>query len=271
MMKAILTGHTRGLGAAIASELLARGIGVLAVARGANDALSARFPTLLEQVRLDLSDGAGVAQWLAGGALARFLSGGQSTLLINNAGLVQPVGALDAQDPLAIARAIGLNVTTPLMLAAALAALPAAGQRRILHVSSGAARKAYAGWSVYGATKAALDQHARAVALDDVPGLRICSLAPGVIDTDMQSALRACSLEQFPSRQKFDALKRDGGLSSPQDCARRLVDYLLSDAFGQAPVADLRDLPAAIVQSEKSRFHSPHRNPAPVAAAPVSD
>jgi benzil reductase ((S)-benzoin forming) len=142
MMKAILTGHTRGLGAAIASELLARGIGVLAVARGANDALSARFPTLLEQVRLDLSDGAGVAQWLAGGALARFLSGGQSTLLINNAGLVQPVGALDAQDPLAIARAIGLNVTTPLMLAAALAALPAAGQRRILHVSCGAARKA---------------------------------------------------------------------------------------------------------------------------------
>ncbi|MGE5651882.1 MAG: SDR family NAD(P)-dependent oxidoreductase, partial [Bacillota bacterium] len=98
----------------------------------------------------------------------------------------------------------------------------------------------YPGWSVYCATKAALDHHARAVVLDKNDALRICSLAPGVIDTGMQAEIRASSLEQFPLRERFDALKRDGALTAPDDGAARLVDYLLSDSFGRDPVADLR-------------------------------
>ncbi|HAT29914.1 MAG TPA: short chain dehydrogenase [Janthinobacterium sp.] len=242
-MKAILTGHTRGLGAAIAAELLARHIPVLGLARARNTDLAGRFPAMLEECALDLADGAAVAGWLAGATLGRFLDSCGAVLLINNAGTVQPVGPLATQDGTAIARAVGLNIAAPLMLAGALAAAGGpALERRILHVSSGAARNAQAGWSVYGATKAALDQHARGVALDKTPGLRICSLAPGVIDTDMQAELRASSLERFPGRDRFDALKREGGLSDAASCARRLVDYLLSEQFGQAPVADLRQL-----------------------------
>jgi NAD(P)-dependent dehydrogenase (short-subunit alcohol dehydrogenase family) len=114
--------------------------------------------------------------------------------------------------------------------------------RRILHVSSGAARSAYPGWSVYCATKAALDHHARAVVMDNMRALRICSLAPGVVDTDMQAELRATGLERFPIRERFDNLKRSGQLTSPEACAQRLVRYLLSDEFGQNPVADLREM-----------------------------
>ena len=69
MIKAILTGHTKGLGAAIAADLLARGIGVLGLARGASADLAARFPALFEQVELDLADSAALAAWLGGGAL----------------------------------------------------------------------------------------------------------------------------------------------------------------------------------------------------------
>ncbi|MFC6519659.1 SDR family oxidoreductase [Undibacterium arcticum] len=240
-MKAIVTGHSRGLGAAIAAELLARNIRVLGLARRSNVALGQRFPAMLEQLELDLSDSAAVALWLAGDALRQFLSGCESVLLINNAGSLQPVGPIASQDLLAIARTVSLNVATPMMLASAVAAASIdAGDRRIVHVSSGAARNAYPGWSIYCASKAALDHHARAATLDQTAGLRICSLAPGVIDTDMQAEIRASASELFPLREKFDAMKRKRELSSPHDTAQRLVDYLLSEQFGQLAVADLR-------------------------------
>jgi benzil reductase ((S)-benzoin forming) len=241
MIKAIVTGHTQGLGAAIAAELLTRGIPVLGIARGAAPDLAARFPQTLAQAGLDLSDSAALGAWLAGGDIAAWLAGCDSVLLINNAGTVQPVGPLTMQDPAAIARAVSLNIATPLMLASAVAAArPPHAECRLLHVSSGAGRSAYPGWSVYCATKAALDQHARAVALDASVNLRICSLAPGVIDTAMQAEIRAASLAQFPLRERFDELKRAGELTDPAECAGRLVGYLLGARFGREPVADLR-------------------------------
>jgi hypothetical protein len=244
-MKAILTGHTRGLGAAIATELLARGIPVLGLARTANAPLAHAYPHTLQQAELDLADSASLAQWLLGDTLRRFVAGSPGVLLINNAGTLQPVGPIATQPPAAIARAIALNVATPMMLASAVASASSdARERRILHISSGAARTPYPGWSIYCATKAALDQHARAVALDPGPALRICSLAPGVIDTAMQAEIRATPETLFPLRARFDALQRDGALAPPEDCARRLVDYLLGDGFGATPLADLREVSA---------------------------
>ncbi|MBK4735799.1 SDR family oxidoreductase [Noviherbaspirillum pedocola] len=237
-IKAIVTGHSRGLGAAIVDELLARDVPVLALSRHAT---SASDPAL-SQVMLDLADLEALGAWLAGDALERYLGDAERVLLINNAGMLGPVGSLEIQDAADIGRAVNLNVAAPLMLSAALAAEAQGRERRILHVSSGAARNPYPGWSIYCATKAALDQHARAAAADGVPGLAICSLAPGVIDTDMQAEIRTVNPARFPLRERFEALKRDGQLASPQACAQRLVSYALSGEFGQQPVVDLRDL-----------------------------
>lgn len=245
-MKAIVTGYSRGLGAAIAEHLLARGYAVLGLARQPNDALQTRFPAQLTSVALDLANAQALADWLAGEALTEFVAGAEQALLINNAGTVQPVGPPGVLGAAAVARAVSLNIAAPLMLADTfVTATASACERRIVHVSSGAARNAYAGWSVYCATKAALDQHARAVAEDRVSGLRICSLAPGVIDTDMQLEVRTSADERFPARSRFEALKRDGALATPQACAQRLVTYLLSQEFGRQPVSDLRDVSGA--------------------------
>jgi hypothetical protein len=241
--RAVVTGHTRGIGDALAAALLERGIAVLGVARSLNASLAQRYPQALTEVELDLADTAQLAQWLGSDALRGFLAGAARVVLINNAGMVQPVGPLDTQDVAAIAGAVSLNVAAPLMMASAFAtASTDAPDRRIVHVSSSAARNAYAGWSIYCATKAALDHHARAVALDETRALRICSLAPGVVDTGMQAEIRGVSTEKFPSRGKFEDLKRNGQLASPEASAAKLVDYVLSDVFGQEPTADIREL-----------------------------
>lgn len=238
---AVVTGHSRGLGEAVATHLLARGIRVLGISRGTSDSLRRRHRDALTEVQLDLGDGAALERWLHNEELQQFFRSREVALLVNNAGIVQPTGPLPTQDIGTIARAVAVNVGAPLMLSAAFAvATDASRDRRILHVSSGAARNAYAGWSVYCATKAALDHHARAVVLDHTARLRIVSVAPGVIDTDMQAEVRATTNERLPSRQRFVDMKREGRLITPDNAGRRLVELLLSDGFGQEPVTDLR-------------------------------
>ncbi|PLZ03946.1 short-chain dehydrogenase [Burkholderia sp. WAC0059] len=244
-LRAIVTGHTRGLGAALAGQLLERDAIVLGLSRKRHETLAARFAERFSEVELDLADPARVAQWLAGDTLRRFVDGADCVLLLNNAGTVDPIGPLPVQEAGAIAGAVALNVTAPLMLASALVTA-AAGvpDRRVVHISSGAARNAYAGWSVYCATKAALDHHARAVTLDAGPALRICSLAPGVVDTDMQATIRSTGAGRFPLRERFEQMKTDGKLTSPEAAARQVIDYALSERFGSTPTADVRELAA---------------------------
>ncbi|WP_116137587.1 SDR family oxidoreductase [Trinickia diaoshuihuensis] len=243
--RAIVTGHTRGLGAALVEALRGRGIDVLGVARSrrAPDDSPAALPGRFEEVELDLSDSDALAQWLAGDTIAAFLRGAERALLVNNAGTVAPIGPCAVQQPADVGRAVALNVAAPLMLSSAFSAATAGLQdRRIAHISSGAARNPYAGWNVYCATKAALDHHARAAALDGEPALRVASVAPGVVDTDMQGEIRGTDDARFPQRERFAEMKRAGQLTSPRDAAGKLVDYLLSDAFGQTPTADIRSL-----------------------------
>lgn len=234
---AVVTGHSRGLGAAVADELLRRGIPVLGISRSRR----AGAASGLTEAAVDLAGEAALHHWLQGGALKQFLGDAARPLLVNNAGLLQPIGRLEQQDPVAVSRAVSVNVGAALALCAAFAhATGRAADRRILHVSSGAARNAYAGWSVYCATKAALDHHARAVVLDGTRNLRIASVAPGVIDTDMQAEIRSSPEDAFPDRERFVRMQKEGALRSPADAAKSLVDYLLSPGFGDEPVTETR-------------------------------
>lgn len=124
--KAIVTGHSRGLGAAIAGELLERGIPVLGLARRGNAELAAQHGDRLAEVVIDLADSAALAAWLAGGALGDWIADAQQVLLVNNAGTLQPMGPLALQEVDAVARAVAANVAAPLMLAAAFAQAGAA-------------------------------------------------------------------------------------------------------------------------------------------------
>lgn len=241
--KAIVTGHSRGLGEAIAAALLDDGVEVLGLSRKISAELERRTGSRLTQLTIDLAD----PSVLAGNDLAHhleaFLTDADRVLLINNAGMVKPIGPLGSGGAEAIVSAVTLNVAAPLALADLFQAITAPiADRRILHISSGAGRRGMAGWSVYCATKAALDNHARAVQEDAISGLKITSLAPGVIDTDMQADIRGATVEQFPALDEFKAMKTEGALTSPQAAGAKIAAYLVSDSFGADPVTDLRQL-----------------------------
>jgi benzil reductase ((S)-benzoin forming) len=243
MTKAVLTGHSRGLGAAIAQALLERDIPVLALSRKGNPDLAARYGDRLAEASVDLADAGACVAFAKGGELARFLEGAASALLVNNAGMVEPIGPAGELDAEAITRAVVLNVAAPITLADAfLKATARAEDRRILHISSGAGRNPVPGWSTYCATKAALDHHARTVVADARPNLRIESLAPGVIDTEMQAQIRATTPDQFVMRERFVTLKQNNELSDPKEAGARIVEHFLSKAFGFDTLTTLREL-----------------------------
>jgi benzil reductase ((S)-benzoin forming) len=239
---AIVTGHSRGIGEAIARHLLSRGARVLGVSRKRNETLANAFPETLHEASLDLADGSELSRWLDSDVPRRFIERAKTALLVNNAGVLQPIGPPAVQDLELVSRAVAVNVAAALMVTAWFArATSSAGERRVMHVSSGAGRKPYAGWSVYCSTKAAMDQHARCVALDAMPHFKISSIAPGVVDTEMQAEIRASTDDRFPERPRFVKMHRDNELPSPEKTGGKAAEYLLSDAFGAEPVFDLRD------------------------------
>jgi benzil reductase ((S)-benzoin forming) len=96
----------------------------------------------------------------------------------------------------------------------------------------------------YCAAKAGMDHFSRAVALEEAAlggGAKIVSLAPGVIDTDMQVQLRGAEAEMFPDRARFERLKAEGQLDTPATAAAKVLAYLQRPDFGSKPVADVRD------------------------------
>lgn len=243
----IVTGASRGMGLALAQQLLQPGHALLCISRQVNAELAAQAAQAgcpLEQWPLDLADGvvaaARLRTWLQQGGRRH-----ASATLINNAGVIPQIAPLSALDPADLAHALRVGLEAPMALSAAfLAATESWGvPRRILNISSGLGRRPMASQAAYCAAKAGLDHATRCLALEEAHkphGARVCALAPGVIDTDMQVQLRGADAAAFPDRARFEQLKSGGQLDSPEAAARKVLAYLHRADYGDEPVADVR-------------------------------
>ncbi|MDZ7653121.1 MAG: SDR family NAD(P)-dependent oxidoreductase [Burkholderiaceae bacterium] len=245
----ILTGASRGLGRAMASQLLAADLLLLTIERTPDASLPREARAAgaqIEQWALDVAHDLGVAArleaWLHQQAGQRFAS----VTLINNAGVIGTVGPVDLAPADEIATVLRVGLEAPMNLTAAFlrATVDWPCERRILNISSGAGRSPIAGWAPYCAAKAGLDHFSRVTALDEARrpnGAKIVALAPGVIDTSMQSQLRAADAAGFPDKQRFLDLHAQSQLASPDAAATKVLAYLARADYGKNPVADVRD------------------------------
>jgi NAD(P)-dependent dehydrogenase (short-subunit alcohol dehydrogenase family) len=246
----ILTGASRGMGLALAQQLLSPSHRLLCLARSINADLAAQAKMCgctCEQWPQDLADAPAAATRLRAWLRTFDPAACASATLINNAGVISRIGALEDSDDADVSNALRVGLEAPMLLTSAFldATRYWTAPRKVLNVSSGLGRRAMAGSAAYCAAKAGMDHFTRSVALEQAAlphGARIVSLAPGVIDTDMQAQLRSSDPAGFPDRERFVQLQAQHQLSTPDEAAQRLLAYLSRADFGEAPVADVRDI-----------------------------
>ncbi len=216
---AVITGASRGIGAGVAAAARAGGATVAACSRTktgeANDLCA------------DLSNPEAwpaVAIWLD-----QLLDAHQPArmVFVHNAATLTPIGFAGEVDPEAYRTNVLLNSAAPQVLgdAAIRAAHRTLTPTVLVQLSSGAGKKPYPGWASYCASKAAVDLWVRCVGIEQEArgGLvRTCSVAPGVVATEMQAEIRASTAEAFPMLERFHGLHAGGELDDPDRVGGRI-------------------------------------------------
>jgi NAD(P)-dependent dehydrogenase (short-subunit alcohol dehydrogenase family) len=226
IMKVLLiTGASRGLGAAVART--AAGIGAAVV-------LNARSAAPLQKLRDEIKDNGGEALALPGDvgqletcrrliaeSIAAF---GRLDSLVNNAAVIDPIAPIATADPHGWQTAVAVNLLGPMWLTQA--ALPHLRRRqgRVINVSSGAADYGIPGWAAYCTTKGALNQFNRVLA-EEEPAVTAVAVRPGVVDTAMQVDIRQKGATGMPedAHGRFVELHRQGNLLPPEKPGRAIA------------------------------------------------
>lgn len=172
-------------------------------------------------------------------------TGFSKIVLVNNAGMLGDVNPLGEMASNSIVNTIAVNLAAPTLLLNKFLGFYANSkvQKVVINISSGAGRRSIPSWSVYCATKAAIDmlstvaQHEQ---LEKETNTKVFSVAPGVVDTAMQEQIRSVDKTSFSQVDDFLELKQKGMLVTPESVAEKL--YLLAenpDRFSEV-VLDVR-------------------------------
>ncbi|CAG0931407.1 3-oxoacyl-[acyl-carrier protein] reductase [Thermoflexales bacterium] len=227
-----VTGAGRGIGRAVALALAEQGAAVALVSRTQHE-----IEMVAQEIRshggtaiaslLDVSNW-DMVHWTAQQIEAAL---GPIDLLINNAGVLEPLGKLWETDPEQAGRLIDINLSGAYYgMRAVLPGMIKRGRGVIVNVSSDAATAVAQGWSVYAASKAGLDQLTRTAAFDlKDTAIRVYSLHPGLVDTRMQETLRAATPDRLPpDRRKFFIDQKEAGKVQPPEAPARTLVWLCS-------------------------------------------
>ncbi len=171
----------------------------------------------------------------------------EKVVLINNAGWIGQVGYIGELAIEEYQKLLQINVLAPAFLMNEYVRRYKGAlhqERLVVNISSGAAKKVIDGWAGYASSKAALNlitQIAQEEANLTGSGIRFFALAPGVVDTDMQTAIRGSSKASFSALEKFIDLKQNGQLSAPSETAERIMYLLRHPAEFKEVIQDVRN------------------------------
>ena len=167
----------------------------------------------------------------------------EKLVLVNNAGWLGEVKPTSEISPQNIERAYQINLIAPSILCKLFLeqTQSVTSERIIINISSGAGKYPVESWSTYCASKAGIDLFTRVLRLDH-PDVKSFSIAPGIVDTEMQGEIRTLDEDDFPDRQRFIDYKNNGELSSPSDVAIKLLRIIQQPNIARDYVFSLRDL-----------------------------
>lgn len=223
-----ITGSSSGIGKALAEELLASPNNVV---HG-----MARHETIVHEryrhTTLDLAWQEAILNF----CFEQHPDDTKRIVLVNNAGTLGDMGYLGEMEDKDIAASLNVNMVAPAVLTNKFlhqfANHPA--EKVIINITSGAATAAYDGWSIYCTSKAGIDMltrvaHAERQQRNDGK-THILAVAPGVVDTAMQSKIRSTSENKFSRVEKFHDLKNNNQLYKPADVAKQLAAIISNPA-----------------------------------------
>lgn len=205
----VITGASFGIGAQATRVFTQAGARVVLLARseGAIQKLAAEFPDSTLAVKCDVSDFLQV-EYAMGRAQEHF---GSLDVLINNAGVIQPINRLADSDPSEWAKAIDINLKGVYFCArAVLPIMLSQGAGSILTVSSGAASNPVEAWSHYCASKAGAAMLTRVIDVEERhQGIRAIGLSPGTVATQMQRDIKASGINPVSQMDWNDHIPPD--------------------------------------------------------------
>ncbi len=221
---AIITGASRGIGAATAREFAAQGAKVFLTARSRDE---------IEAIVLEIRAAGGEAEFLASD-MSRYFgveivvrrcieAFGRVDIMVNNAGVIDPIARITDSDPALWAKTVEVNLNAVYYgLRAVLPTMLEQGSGTIINISSGAAHSPLEGWSHYCAAKAGAAMLTQMAHLENGDVVDVVGLSPGTVRTDMQVRIKASGINPVS--------EMDPAVHIPAEWPARAIAWLAAGA-----------------------------------------
>ncbi|MGD7024430.1 (S)-benzoin forming benzil reductase [Rossellomorea vietnamensis] len=247
---AIITGASKGLGAAAAKQLLSEGLKVISVSRSENvdlKEIDQKGSGEYTHYSCDLGSPSEVKSVFTKIAGMVFQERGEEVYLINNAGMVDPIETAGNLDVEKTETHVNVNMLSPMIISNLFLNKADTSDARLViaNISSGAGSRPVHGWSIYCSTKAAINMFTQTTALEldnRKSHHRVFAFSPGIMDTDMQSTIRSSSKSAFNDIETFKNYKEEGKLRDAETVAGALVNVLKSDEIENGKIYQINDL-----------------------------
>lgn len=242
----LVTGASKGIGLELSLSLATSGINVILLARDtpmleqSRDMVQLTLPSV-SSIVCDLADNQSIDT-----AIVELKNNFQKIDgIVHNAGMISPIMPMSKAPSDAWAENIQVNLIGVQRLTKGIYSLMQASEHcRVTTISSGASLRPLESWSSYCVAKAGQDMWARCLAEEGKKdGITAISIAPGIVNTDMQKEIRSADSENFPSLSSFVGYYENGDLSDAKDVANKLLPLITKHTNEQSGQRfDVREL-----------------------------